>query len=79
MAPGPNDPDEPDDLGGDDSDDPNQRNIPNLKGIFCISMSAKATGLMTRVVMPVCRQEDEHQRGVRKQKSEESGQTADFS
>ena len=38
--------------------------FPNLKGIFCISMSAKATGLMTRVVMPVCRQEDEHQRGV---------------
>ena len=52
--------------------------FPNLKGIFCISMSAKATGLMTRVVMPVCRQEDEHQRGVGKQKSEESGQTAEF-
>ena len=38
--------------------------FPNLKGIFCISMNAKAIGLMTRVVMPVCRQEDEHQRGV---------------
>ena len=32
MAPGPNDPDEPDDLGGEDSDDPNQRNIPELEG-----------------------------------------------
>ena len=26
MAPVPNDPDEPDDLGGEDSDNPNQRN-----------------------------------------------------
>ena len=32
MAPGQNDPDEQDDLGGEDSDDPNQRNVPELEG-----------------------------------------------
>ena len=37
MAPGPNDPDEPDDLGGEDSDDPNQRNIPELEGESFVS------------------------------------------
>ena len=64
MAPGPNDPDEPDDLGGEIRTIRINAIFPNLKGIFCISMNAKATGLMTRVVMPVCKQEDEHQRGV---------------
>ena len=64
MAPGPNDPDEPDDLGVRIRTIRINAIFPNLKGIFCISMSAKATGLMTRVVMPVFRQEDEHQRDV---------------
>ena len=78
MAPGPNDPDEPDDLGGEDSDDPNQRNIPELEGNLLYQHECKGHWPYDKGCDACVQARGRTPARRRKQKSEESGQTAEF-
>ena len=78
MAPGPNDPDEPDDLGGEDSDDPNQRNIPELEGNLLYQHECKGHWPYDKGCDACVQARGRTSARRRKQKSEESGQTAEF-
>ena len=78
MAPGPNDLDEPDDLGGEDSDDPNQRNIPELEGNLLYQHECKGHWPYDKGCDACVQARGRTPARRRKQKSEESGQTAEF-
>ena len=75
VAPGPGDPDDPD---GEDSDDPIQRNIPELEGNLLFQHESRGHWPYDRGCDACVQARGRTPARRRKQKAEESGQTAEF-
>ena len=78
VAPGPGDPNDPDDPDGEDSDDPNQRNIPELEGNLLFQHESRGHWPYDRGCDACVQARGRTPARRRKQKAEESGQTAEF-
>ena len=78
VAPGPGDPNDPDDPDGEDSDDPNQRNIPELEGNLLFQRESRGHWPYDRGCDACVQARGRTPARRRKQKAEESGQTAEF-
>ena len=78
VAPGPGDPNDPDDPEGEDSDDPNQRNIPELEGNLLFQHESRGHWPYDRGCDACVQARGRTPARRRKQKAEESGQTAEF-
>ena len=76
VAPGPGDPDDPDDPDGEDSDDPAQRNIPELEGNLLFQHESRGHWPYDRGCDACVQARGRTPARRRKQKAEESGQTA---
>ena len=78
VAPGPGDPDDPDDPDGEDSDDPAQRNIPELEGNLLFQHESRGHWPYDRGCDACVQARGRTPARRRKQKAEESGQTAEY-
>ena len=78
VAPGPGDPNDPDDPDGEDSDDPAQRNIPELEGNLLFQHESRGHWPYDRGCDACVQARGRTPARRRKQKAEESGQTAEF-
>ena len=78
VAPGPGDPNDPDDPDGEDSDDPAQRNIPELEGNLLFQHESRGHWPYDRGCDACVQARRRTPARRRKQKAEESGQSAEF-
>ena len=78
VAPGPGDQNDPDDPDGEDSDDPIQRNIPELEGNLLFQHESRGHWPYDRGCDACVQARGRTPARRRKQKAEESGQTAEF-
>ena len=78
VAPGPGDPDDPDDPDGEDSDDPAQQNIPELEGNLLFQHESRGHWPYDRGCDACVQARGRTPARRRKQKAEESGQTAEY-
>ena len=78
VAPGPGDPNDPDDPDGEDSDDPARRNIPELEGNLLFQHESRGHWPYDRGCDACVQARGRTPARRRKQKAEESGQTAEF-
>jgi len=78
VAPGPGDPNDPDDPDGEDSDDPAQRNIPELEGNLLFQHESRGHWPYDRGCDACVQARGRTPARRRKQKAEESGQTAEY-
>eukprot|EP00434_Breviolum_minutum_P046566 symbB.v1.2.042222.t1/scaffold9502.1/size3051/1 len=78
VAPGPGDPADPDDPDGEDSDDPAQWNIPELEGNLLFQHESRGHWPYDRGCDACVQARGRTPARRRKQKAEESGQTAEY-